>query len=157
MAMRLAIRGAVAPAAVPDGPAALVFHTLDAGDAMLLIAIRGDARVGSVMLFLRASWPVERLAAATPAGPPLTPLRRGAALLSSLHVVESERRGGIGTALVSAAMAVAAANGLDEVALHVAPSNHAALALYERLGFTPAGNDGDWLELVRLRPHVRPM
>jgi ribosomal protein S18 acetylase RimI-like enzyme len=155
--MGFAIRCAVPPAAVPNGPARLAFQTLDAGDARLLIATRDETKVGSLMVFLRPSAAIERLAAATPDGPPLTPLYRGAALITSLHVVESERRAGIGTALVSASMAVAEVNGLYEVALHVAPNNHAALALYDRLGFVTSGTDGKWLELRRRRLHVRPV
>ncbi len=57
--------------------------------------------------------------------------------LMNLAVIQTERRRGIATALVSRALAMGKAEGAVRAVLEVRASNHAARALYERLGFRP--------------------
>jgi len=57
----------------------------------------------------------------------------------TLAVVPAERRQGIGTALVTAALAEAARRGARAMFLEVANSNRAARMLYDRLGFVQSG------------------
>jgi ribosomal protein S18 acetylase RimI-like enzyme len=77
------------------------------------VAFRGDAPAGVVVLAVRGDegW------------------------IGGLGVVPEERRGGIGRALMVAVLEGAAAAGVREVTLEVLESNHAAVALYDRLGF----------------------
>ncbi|MGH9181999.1 MAG: GNAT family N-acetyltransferase, partial [Acidimicrobiales bacterium] len=55
--------------------------------------------------------------------------------LNGLGVAENSRRLGIATALVAAAERQARRRGLPRLLVGVEPGNHAALALYERLGW----------------------
>jgi ribosomal-protein-alanine N-acetyltransferase len=57
--------------------------------------------------------------------------------LMNLAVIEAERRRGIATALVSRALGIGMAEGAVRAMLEVRASNHAARALYERMGFRP--------------------
>ena len=57
----------------------------------------------------------------------------------TLAVVPEARRQGAGRALVRAAVAAAETAGAHAVFLEVAADNTAAIALYEREGFAPAG------------------
>jgi [ribosomal protein S18]-alanine N-acetyltransferase len=57
----------------------------------------------------------------------------------TLAVRPDQRRGGVGSALLCAAMDRAAALGAVSMYLEVAVTNHAARALYARHGFTEAG------------------
>jgi ribosomal protein S18 acetylase RimI-like enzyme len=77
------------------------------------VAFRGDAPVGIVALAVRddQGW------------------------IGGLGVVAEERRRGIGRALMEAVLDGAAAAGVREVSLEVLEPNHAAIALYDRLGF----------------------
>jgi GNAT superfamily N-acetyltransferase len=56
--------------------------------------------------------------------------------LEDLFVDESQRRGGLGEALVGAAIERARARGCGRIELDVSESNRAAWALYERMGFS---------------------
>ncbi|TMK41291.1 MAG: GNAT family N-acetyltransferase [Actinobacteria bacterium] len=56
--------------------------------------------------------------------------------LEDLYVASSARRRGVGTALVEAALARAAERGCRRIELDVSEHNAAALALYERYGFS---------------------
>lgn len=57
----------------------------------------------------------------------------------TVAVEPAARRVGVGSALVEAAAGAAAAAGAGELLLEVAADNAAALALYARAGFLPAG------------------
>jgi ribosomal-protein-alanine N-acetyltransferase len=59
--------------------------------------------------------------------------------LLTLAVHPARRRRGVGSALVQAFEAAAAARGATESLLEVAVTNAAARALYARLGYRPAG------------------
>lgn len=56
-----------------------------------------------------------------------------------LMVAASERRRGIGTALIEEALNWARAAGVTKVELHVFPHNEPAIALYRKLGFREEG------------------
>ena len=56
-----------------------------------------------------------------------------------LMVAQSHRRQGIGSALLDAAVDWARANDIRKLELHVFPHNEAAIALYDRFGFTREG------------------
>ncbi len=62
----------------------------------------------------------------------------GSGWLLSLVVGLSHRRKGIGTTLVNQLLNKASFFALEKIYLTVAPGNHAAISLYERLGFTIA-------------------
>jgi GNAT superfamily N-acetyltransferase len=57
--------------------------------------------------------------------------------LEDLFVDESQRRGGLGEALVGAAIERARTRGCGRIELDVSESNRPAWALYERMGFSP--------------------
>src|SRR5690606_5703034 len=57
--------------------------------------------------------------------------------LQSLAVLEGMRGAGVGTALLQAVYAELRALGIEELAIGVLATNHDALRLYEREGFTP--------------------
>jgi ribosomal protein S18 acetylase RimI-like enzyme len=59
----------------------------------------------------------------------------GSGWLVSLVVGTSHRRKGVGAALVNQLLDAAYLSSLGKVCLTVAPDNHAAISLYERLGF----------------------
>ena len=56
-----------------------------------------------------------------------------------LMVAESQRRQGIGTKLLDAALDWARHSGVHKIELHVFPWNTGAIALYERFGFVQEG------------------
>ena len=56
-----------------------------------------------------------------------------------LMVAVSERRRGIGTALIEEAMDWARRSGITKLELHVFPHNEPAIALYRKLGFSEEG------------------
>src|SRR5581483_6723290 len=66
--------------------------------------------------------------------------------IENLVVAEPARRRGTGTALVNAALVRARSAGAEAVTLEVRETNHAALSLYERLGFVPSGSSGKALK-----------
>jgi [ribosomal protein S18]-alanine N-acetyltransferase len=80
--------------------------------------------------------------------------------MADLHrvVVRSDARGrGIGASLVRAGLEWAAAVGARRMLLEVRPDNHAAVALYRRLGFEPITTRRDYYgpgrdAMVMLRP-----
>ncbi|HET6713102.1 MAG TPA: GNAT family N-acetyltransferase [Actinomycetota bacterium] len=57
--------------------------------------------------------------------------------LQSLAVLEGMRGAGVGTALLQTVYAELRALGIEELAIGVLATNHDALRLYEREGFTP--------------------
>ena len=72
--------------------------------------------------------------------------------LEDLFVGESARRSGLGAALVEAALERARVRGCARVDLDVNERNAAALALYERFGFSAASGPGAGrMLLMRLR------
>ncbi len=71
--------------------------------------------------------------------------------LEDLFVRRSARGAGLGRALVEAAVERARARGCGRVDLDAASDNHAALALYERVGFSAETASGARLLLLRLR------
>ncbi len=56
-----------------------------------------------------------------------------------LMVAADQRRRGVGTALLEAAVGWARDSGVRKLELHVFPHNEPAIALYERFGFRPEG------------------
>ena len=77
--------------------------------------------------------------AAQPGGFALGRVAGPEAELLTLAVHPRARRRGLGRALVAAFEAEAAARGAAEVLLEVAATNHAARALYARLGYVAVG------------------
>ena len=71
--------------------------------------------------------------------------------LEDLFVREEARRCGLGGALVEAALERARARGCARVELDVNEENRAALALYERLGFSAAPEPGAGRSLLMRR------
>ena len=65
--------------------------------------------------------------------------------LNDLYVAPAARGTGAGRALVNAVIDAAAADGVDGVVLETRPANAVARALYESLGFTVAGESGEFL------------
>ena len=57
--------------------------------------------------------------------------------LKRMYVQPSARRAGVGSALLQALLDHAERAGYERVRLDTAPELHAAIALYERFGFTP--------------------
>jgi ribosomal protein S18 acetylase RimI-like enzyme len=57
------------------------------------------------------------------------------AQVQSVYVAPSARRRGVGAALIAEAAAASREHGYDHIHLDVLTSNHAAIAVYERLGF----------------------
>ncbi len=81
--------------------------------------------------------------------------------LMNLAVIETARRRGIATALVSRALEIGTAAGAVRAVLEVRASNHAARALYERMGFRPFSTRAKYYTdpvedavLMRLEPLV---
>jgi ribosomal protein S18 acetylase RimI-like enzyme len=67
------------------------------------------------------------------------PTRRVLAELDRVVVAPESRGAGVGRGLVETAVSDAAAHGVEVVTLEVRGNNHAAIALYERCGFTRCG------------------
>jgi len=86
------------------------------------------------------------------AGYALVALREGAAAarLYSIAVDPTRARRGVGRALMAASERYAAAHGRESLRLEVRADNHAAIALYERLGFQQFGHyDGYYADGAR--------
>jgi GNAT superfamily N-acetyltransferase len=85
----------------------------------ILVATRGNVLVGvAVLSFL---WTLEHGGATT--------------WLDELYVDLHERRDGLGTRLLEAAMAIARIRGCRALDLEVEPGHEGAVRLYERMGF----------------------
>jgi len=97
------------------------------GDGGLILGARRDRRlVGYACLYWHFS-----------STPPAETV-----LLNDLYVVEGERGGGVGRALIHAAAEVARGRGAERLEWATAPDNHTAQRLYDSLGATRS----DWVE-----------
>ena len=108
------------------------------GSGRLFLAERDGRALGYVMLTITdapASWDVGSLAAE----------------VETLSVLEGERSGGVGAALMDAALAAADAEGVRAIGVGVVHSNVDGVRFYERAGFKPF-----YVELLRLADDVRP-
>jgi ribosomal protein S18 acetylase RimI-like enzyme len=97
---------------------------LGAGSARLFLAMRGQRAVGYLMLRFgegASTWAIGDRAAE----------------VETLSVLAGERSGGVGRALMQAAVATAEAGGVSAIAVGVAHTNDDALRFYEREGFRP--------------------
>jgi len=101
---------------------------LEAPDAFALVAETGDPGAGAV-----------GYAVVSVHGGPDDSHVTGErfAELQSLAVLEGMRGAGVGTALLQAVYAELRGIGIEELAIGVLATNHDALRLYEREGFTP--------------------
>ncbi|HVR06177.1 MAG TPA: GNAT family N-acetyltransferase [Solirubrobacteraceae bacterium] len=93
--------------------------------AFALVAERSCELLGYAMVHMRR-------------GSPTWPLTEPAAELETLAVLPSERRGGIGSALLDTVRAELAASGIAALSLLVVAGNDEALRFYERNGFETA-------------------
>jgi len=76
-------------------------------------------------------------------------------------VAQGHRRQGIGRALMEAGEAWAREVGVTKLELHVFPHNHAAIALYEQLGYEREGyrrrhyrRDDGYVDAILMAKHV---
>ncbi|WP_298802889.1 GNAT family N-acetyltransferase [uncultured Pseudokineococcus sp.] len=125
---------AVAPAGAPAGPAPegpdagagvdeeLVASALRRPDVVVLLAEAGERPVGVLVLRRGEVLPLAAVAAAH---------------VDQLAVVPSERRRGVGRALLAAAARIADADGLERIVVSAPPGGREAHRLLARLGFTP--------------------
>ncbi|HYZ30241.1 MAG TPA: GNAT family N-acetyltransferase [Thermoleophilaceae bacterium] len=74
-----------------------------------------------------------------------------AAEVETMSVLPEERSGGVGQALMDAALAAAEAEGVRAVAVGIVHSNVDGIRFYERFGFKPF-----YVELLRFGDDVRP-
>jgi ribosomal protein S18 acetylase RimI-like enzyme len=95
---------------------------LEDPQAFLLLAERGGETVGYTMVNVHD-------------GSPTWPLSDRAGEIETLAVLPRERGHGTGTALLEAVRAELATRGIQEVSLHVIPTNTGAVRFYERHGF----------------------
>ena len=108
------------------------------GTGRLFVADRGGRVAGYLMLTIGdapASWDVGA----------------SAAEIETLSVLEEERSGGVGAALMDAALDAAAAAGVRAIGVGVVHSNVDGIRFYERAGFKPF-----YVQLLRLADDVRP-
>jgi GNAT superfamily N-acetyltransferase len=108
------------------------------GSGHLFVAERGGRVVGYLMLTI--SDPPESWDVGSRAGE-----------IETMSVLESERSHGVGAALMEAALAEAAAQGVRAIGVGVVHSNVDGIRFYERAGFKPF-----YVELLRLADDVRP-
>jgi ribosomal protein S18 acetylase RimI-like enzyme len=78
----------------------------------------------------------------------------GTARLARVAIAPSDRRGGLGAALVTAALEQARALHLDALDLHVYDDNEPAVRLYASLGFTARGPHPDHPGVTRMARHL---
>ena len=96
---------------------------VERGDAGLAVARTADGTVVGSAQWTRSPYSTRRVLAE----------------LDRVVVAVEERGGGVGTALVDAVTADAQASGIEVLMLEARGNNHAAIALYERLGFHRTG------------------
>ena len=101
---------------------ASVLRVMDGGDGEFLLGATASGSEPAGVCQVRFRWSVWKTALD--------------AWLEDLYVREAARRGGLGRALVEAAVARARARGCRRIELDVNEDNEAALALYEGCGFT---------------------
>jgi ribosomal protein S18 acetylase RimI-like enzyme len=98
---------------------------LNSGDGVLLVAESDDGKpVGYLMLTIGA-------------GPATWEVGGKAAEVETVAVLASERSGGVGKALMDAAVEEAKSAGAAAIGVGVVHSNAAAIRFYERAGFRP--------------------
>lgn len=68
-------------------------------------------------------------------------------LLVSMYVAPEYSGNGLGLSLVNTVLQEARASGLQMVTLTVTDSNHAAMALYQKCGFTASGTEPDAIRI----------
>jgi ribosomal protein S18 acetylase RimI-like enzyme len=90
----------------------------------LLVAERGEELIGYAMVSIDD-------------GPATWDVGNQTAEVETLSVLESERGGGVGRALMEAASEVATEAGAQSVAVGIAHTNAGAIRFYEREGFEP--------------------
>jgi GNAT superfamily N-acetyltransferase len=108
------------------------------GSGRLFLAERDGRTIGYAMLTITdapASWDVGTRAAE----------------VETMSVLPGERSGGVGQALMDAALAEADAAGVRAIGVGVVHSNVEGIRFYERAGFKPF-----YVELLRLAGDVRP-
>ena len=98
-------------------------ETLHTPDQWLLVAVEDAKPIGLLLMQLRA----------TPDGDILVPRRY--LYVHEIAVLEGYRRRGVGRALMAAAQAIAADQGVQQVELDVWQANAEAKAFYRSLGF----------------------
>lgn len=104
-----------------EGYAHFLAHQLRAGDQAVFVAEKGEAVVGYVYAGVEPlSW---------------KELRDRAGFIHDVVVVDDERRGGVATALMTAAIDWLVTQDVPRVILWTAHKNVAAQALFDRLGF----------------------
>ena len=109
------------PDRVEEGYAWWFGKEIDREEVVLLVAVRGDAIAGYAYGRLEErDW---------------NQLLDACGALHDLWVEEPERRHGVASRLVEAAVAALVARGAPRVVLHTAAPNAAAQALFARLGF----------------------
>lgn len=117
--------GGAAAGATEDGAGVdedLVAAALDRPDVVVLLAEAGERPVGVLVLRRGEVLPLAVVAAAH---------------VDQLAVVPSERRRGVGRALLAAAARIADADGLERIVVSAPPGGREAHRLLARLGFTP--------------------
>jgi ribosomal protein S18 acetylase RimI-like enzyme len=117
---------------------AILDEILASGEGALRVAVEEGSRVGHMLVFLRMSAAVATFVDAWNPDRPGTPerlARERSGYVTDVMVLETHRRRGVATMLLHDAAELARAAGLSRLVLHVAPDNHAALRLYDKLGF----------------------
>lgn len=99
---------------------------IDSQDAALLIAECADRITGLIHVLIRETRDI----------PILVPRRY--AVIENIVVAESNRRSGVGRALMEAAHRWAQKQGIEQIELGVWEFNQGALAFYEKLGYRTA-------------------
>ncbi len=94
-------------------------HWVRANNALLLVAVAGTTLLGSALILTRAD--------------------SSAARLYSIAISKSARGQGLGSKLLRKAESLARAKGSTSMRLEVATGNSAAIALYQKLGYTVFG------------------